>query len=304
MEPRRDPRIEAAIRAVGAWHGHDVSVTPVSIGDDERHFLVEVDQDLFILRLTSLASDRPQVDTTSELEVARAAASAGVAPDVTASLPQLGCLITRFAPGRRLAPADLERDDVLTSLVGSVRALHSCPPPGAERSAFREARDLRRAALARGMPMPPSEPAATEAIRSIEAAAATPGRPTVTIHGDLTTSSLFLDGDRVWIVDYRWAGAGDPFEDLGGLAEHLALTPERRDAMLRLYFGAIDQVSRSRVMLMRMAAAYLAAMRTLSWSPPRSSAEAAGAARQLADVAAASADGRSGRWVGALEPAG
>jgi aminoglycoside phosphotransferase (APT) family kinase protein len=303
MEPVGDPRLDAAIRAVGAWRGHRVDVTPVSIGHDERHYLVEVDDELSVLRLTSPSGNRPFTDPSIELEVARAAASAGVAPDVVASMPQLGCLISGFARGRHLTPQDPARDGVLPSLVGSVRALHSCPAPGGERSAFGEARDLRRAALARGTPMPASEPAAAEAIRSIEEAAAAPGRPTVTIHGDLTPSSLFLDGDRVWIVDYRWAGAGDPFEDLGSLAEHLTLTPEQRDALLRLYFGSVDDRSRSRLMLMRMAARYLAAMRTLAESPPTSSAEAA-AERRLATVAAGSTDGRLDRWLDALEPAG
>jgi thiamine kinase-like enzyme len=218
-------------------------------------------------------------------------------------MPQLGCLITRFAPGRRLAPDDLARDDVLASLVGSVRALHACPAPAGERSAFREARDLRRTAHARRIPMPPSEPVATEAIQRIEEAAGTVGRSRVAIHGDLTPSSLFLDGDRVWIVDYRWAGAGDPFEDLGSLAEHLALGEDRCETMLRLYFGTSDEAKRSRLMLMRMATTYLAAMRTVC-SSPTSSADAATAERRLAEVAAASADGRSDRWLKALEPAG
>ena len=152
--------------------------------------------------------------------------------------------------------------------------------------------------------MPGSEPVATEAIRSIAEVTVAPSRAAVTIHGDLTPSSLFLDRDQVQIVDYRWAGAGDPFEDLGSLAEHLALTADQREAMLRLYFGAVDDAGRSRLMLMRMTATYLAAMRTLSESPPASSAEAAAAERQLATVAEGSADGRFDRWLGALEPAG
>jgi hypothetical protein len=54
---------------------------------------------------------------------------------------------------------------------------------------------------------------------------------------------------------------------------------------------------------MRMATTYLAAMRTVC-SSPTSSAEAATTERRLAEVAEASADGRSDRWLKALEPAG
>jgi aminoglycoside phosphotransferase (APT) family kinase protein len=303
MEPRRDPRLEAAIEAVGAWRGRDVGVTPVSIGHDERHYMIEVEGELAVLRLASPTSERPGGDGSIEVEVARAAANAGVAPEVIASLPQLGCLITRFARGRHLMPIDLERADLLASLVGSVRALHAVPAPGGERSAFSESRDLRRAATARGCRMPAPEPAATEAIRSIEEAATSHGRPAVAIHGDLTASSLFLDGDHVWIVDYRWAGAGDPFEDLGSVAVHLGMSDERCDALLRLYLGSVDDSSRSRLMLMRMATTYLAAMRELA-RPSAPPAAILAAERRLEEVAARSVDDRFDRWIGALAAAG
>jgi len=294
MEPRRDPRLEAAIRAVGAWRGRDIGVTPVSIGHDDRHFLIEADDELFVLRLASPSSDRPRVDATGELAVARAASSAGVAPEVVASLPQLGCLVTRFAPGRRLESADGERDDVLASVVGSVRALHACPPPSIQRSVFQEARELRRIAIASGTPMPGAEPAAAGTIRCIEDVVTAEPRTMVACHGDLTTSSLLLDGEHVWIIDYRWAGAGDPFEDLGSIAAHLRLSEARSDVLLRGYFGTVTGEHRSRLGLMRTAAEYLAAMRSLTGSPAEGSAElrrVVGA--RLARVAAASVDAPS-----------
>jgi hypothetical protein len=263
MEPRSDPRLEAAIRAIGAWRGRDVGVTPVSVGRDERHLLIEVDDELFMLRLASTASERPGLDATGELEVLLAASSAGVAPEVVAALPQLGCLVTRFASGRRLEPGDLADQTVLASVVGSARALHACPAPAVARSVFREARDLHRAALARGVAMPAAEPAATEAMRRIEAAAGEVPVTTAACHGDLTRASLLLDGEQIWIVDYRWAGAGDPLEDLGSLAAHLDLAEERSDALLALYFGEATDDRRTRLALMRSAAEYLAAMREI-----------------------------------------
>ena len=264
MEPRSDPRLEAAIRAVGAWRGRDVGVTPVSVGEDDRHFLIEADDELFVLRLATPSSGRRRFDTTGELEIARAAACAGVAPEIVASLPQLGCLVTRFAGGRRLTPGDFDHDDVLASVVGSLRALHACPAPVVERSAFGEARELRRAALGHGVAMPQAEPAATEALLAVEASLGSDAQPLVACHGDLTPASLFLVGEHVWIVDFRWAGAGDAFEDLGSLAAHFELGEHRTDALLAMYFGSVTDASRNRLQRLLLAAQYLAAMRTLS----------------------------------------
>jgi aminoglycoside phosphotransferase len=297
MNPtRRDPRLEAAIRAVPGWRGHHIGITPVSIGPYERHFLIEVDDELSMLRLAVPGVARPHVDNTDEVEIVRSAASAGVTPEVIASLPQLGCLVTRFAAGRRLVPADAERDEVLVSLVGSVRALHACPAPAAERSPFREADDLRRTALAQGVAMPGSEAPATEAVACIERALTTGLGAMSVCHGDLTSSSLFLDGAQVWIVDFRWAGAGDPFEDLGSVAAHLELREERCDSLLALYGGSVDDGNRSRLALMRLAAEYLAAMRRLAHAP----SSGAIAERHLTRVIEGSRDERFERWLDAV----
>src|SRR5262249_59311130 len=62
----------------------------------------------------------------SENQAGRAAAAAGVGPEIFRYLPHLGCLITRFVLGLPIPTEDLEGESVLASVVGSVRALHSC----------------------------------------------------------------------------------------------------------------------------------------------------------------------------------
>jgi thiamine kinase-like enzyme len=37
-------------------------------------------------------------------------------------------------------------------------------------------------------------------------------------HNDLLNANFLLDGDHTWIVDYEYAGMGDPFFDLGNLS--------------------------------------------------------------------------------------
>ena len=117
--------------------------------------------------------------------------------------------------------------------------------------------------IARGT-MPGSEPAAAETVRGIEEVVTTEPRTMVACHGDLTPSSLLLDGEHVWIIDYRWAGAGDPFEDLGSVAAHPRLSDARSDALLRGYFGTATGEHRSRLDLWRTAAEYLGALRALT----------------------------------------
>lgn len=264
MQARGDPRLEAAIGAVEAWRGRDIGVTPMQADDDERRFLVEADDEMYMLRISSAAGTRTAMSLAGEVEMLRAAAAAGVAPEVIAFVPQLGCLVTRPAPGRRLAPSDAADPGVLASVVGSIRALHACPLPDVERSVVRDAEELRRAALARGVAMPRTEPDATEAMHGIDAAIDERGHRRVACHGNLALANLFLDDERVLIVEYRGAGAGDPFEDLGSVASHLALSDEQNDTLLTLYFGAADDDARCDLVMARIATDYLTAMRILA----------------------------------------
>ena len=55
-----------------------------------------------------------------------------------------------------------------------------------------------------------------------------------TCHNDLLNANFLLDGDHVWIVDYEYAGMGDPFFDLGNLAVNNGLTPEAQETLLSL----------------------------------------------------------------------
>ena len=40
----------------------------------------------------------------------------------------------------------------------------------------------------------------------------------VTCHNDLLAANFIDDGERVWIVDWEYAGMGDPFFDLANFA--------------------------------------------------------------------------------------
>ena len=72
---------------------------------------------------------------------------------------------------------------------------------------------------------------------SFDAAPMTPA----TCHNDLLNANFLLDGDHVWIVDYEYAGMGDPFFDLGNLAVNNGLTPQAQETLLSLYFGSAER---------------------------------------------------------------
>ena len=56
-------------------------------------------------------------------------------------------------------------------------------------------------------------------------------------HNDLLAANFIDDGDRLWLVDWDYAGYNSPLFDLGGLASNNELSPEQEQWMLKTYYG-------------------------------------------------------------------
>ncbi len=257
-----DPQLEAAIGAVPGWSGRRVVVTPIPTGLTNRNYRVDVGDDSFVVRLSSLSTTLLGIDREAEYVAGRAAAAAGVGPEVFVYLPHLGCLVTRFVDGAEIPAMDLEREGILASVVGSIRAFHACPPIPSSFPVFRICENYARLAADRGVTVPKDWDDAHALGARIEAAVGRhPASPT-TCHNDLLSANFLLKGRRTWIVDYEYAGMGDPFFDLGSLSINNGLSENAQEDLLRLYFGAPRDVHRARLALMRI----VSDMREAMWA--------------------------------------
>ncbi|MDP9329531.1 MAG: choline kinase family protein [Actinomycetota bacterium] len=255
-----DPDIAAAIAAVPEWSGARTEVTPITAGITNRNFRVDVGDESFVVRIAGRDTGLLGIDREAEFEAGQAAATAGVGPDVYAWLPEHSCLITRFVLGENIPGEDLQREDVLASVVGSVRAFHRCPPIPSRFPVFRIVENYERLASSRGVAIPPAfDEAHALAGRIEEAFDMAPMRLT-TCHNDLLNANFLLDGEHTWIVDYEYAGMGDPFFDLGNLSINNGLSAEAQERLLRLYFTNVHDVHRARLALMRIMSDFREAM--------------------------------------------
>ena len=56
-------------------------------------------------------------------------------------------------------------------------------------------------------------------------------------HNDLLAANFIDDGDRMWLIDWEYAGFNSPLFDLGGLAANNELDDEAERWLLERYFG-------------------------------------------------------------------
>jgi thiamine kinase-like enzyme len=298
----RDRRLEKVLETL--WPRREPILSPITSGITNANVKVEVDGESFVVRLPGADTEVLGIDRRAELEATRAAAAAGVGPEVVDFVD--GCLVTRFVTGEPIPEVDLQREDVLANVVRSIRAIHAAPPVPSAFPVFRIVERYRELAAARGVTIPQAYASAHERAAQIERAfERTPMLP-ATCHNDLLNANFLRDGDHVWIVDYEYAGMGDPFFDLGNLSINNGLHEETQEILLRLYFGEVRDTHRARLALMRIMSDFREAM----WGVLQQALStidfdyADYAEKHFRRLEANATDGRFERWIAdAEEPA-
>ncbi len=255
-----DDALWAIIRSVPGWEHGELEVAPLEGGITNRNYVVSRGGDRFVLRVPGRDTELLGIDRANEARAATLAAEAGVGPEVVAVLPDSGCFVARFVEGAHVPMADLRRDDVLGSVVRSLRAFHACAPIPSSFNVFRIVEGYGETAEARGIALPAAYAEAHALATRIEAGLAVNPSPLTTCHNDLLNANFLRDGDHTWIVDYEYAGMGDPFFDLGNLAVNNDLDTEADELLLRLAYGEVRERHRARLALMRLMSDFREAM--------------------------------------------
>jgi thiamine kinase-like enzyme len=256
-----DSRLQHALEAVPAWAGAtNMRTSPLSGGITNHNFLVEVDDQRFVVRLAGKNTGLLGIDREAERAAAEAAHAVGIGPEVVAFLPALGCLVTRFLDAEPIPTVAMRRPAMLRRTVGAIRAFHEGPALPSKFSPHGVVEAYREAAEARGVVIPRAHDDLLRLSRHIEEAFAEHPAAAKPCHNDLLNANFLLARDRVFIVDYEYAGMGDTFFDLGNFSINHGFDDEADRALLTAYFGGLTTVRTARLKLMRIMSDFREAM--------------------------------------------
>jgi thiamine kinase-like enzyme len=230
---------DALAKAAGlaCWSG-PVTPQPLSGGITNLNFVVEDGGQRYFVRV---GEDIPihGVLRFNELAAARAAEMAGVSPALIYSEP--GVMVTRFIDGRTYEAADLRVAQRLGDVVALIKRVHREMPkylrgPVLMFWVFHVIRDY--AATLRE-DRSPRVPLLTDLLTRAEALEEAVGAIDLVFgHNDLLPANFIDDGERLWLVDWDYAGFNSPLFDLANLAANNDYPPAMEDELLTLYFGA------------------------------------------------------------------
>jgi thiamine kinase-like enzyme len=253
----------AALGRLPELAGRELVLTALSGGITNRNFLVTIPgaDDRYVMRLAG--NDTHLLGISREVEHAAtvAAAGVGVGPEVTAFIRPEGYLVTQFIEGSAVSDEAVHRLDTLQRVAQSLRRIHDGPPIPGLFVPLRIVEAYRALAAARGVRIPAEYELAAAIGRRIELAClAAPIEPRP-CHNDLLNANFIDDGARIRIVDWEYAGMGDPFFDLGNFSINHELTPEQDGHLLAAYDGGAVRPARlARLTLMRVVSDFREAM--------------------------------------------
>ncbi len=227
------------------------SVRALSGGITNRNYRVDAAGRSYVLRLGGKHAAELGIDRRREAACARIAARLGLGAEIVAFLPSQGALLSRYLPGRPLSRAEARRPRTLLQVARALRRLHAGPAFPGRFCAFATVERYTELARRRGLFLPLGLDEARRRLARIkEAAGQRPARP---CHNDLLAGNLILAGPRLSLIDWEYAGMGDPFFDLGNYAANQELGPDAASAFLRAYTGRERPQDQARLELMRLA---------------------------------------------------
>jgi thiamine kinase-like enzyme len=225
---------EDRIRALPCWNG-GIDIAPLKGGISNESYLVTDAAGRHVVRF---GHDYPfhHVYRDREIMTARAAHAAGFAPEVRYAEP--GVMVSAFLDARTYAGEDVIRER--RRVAALLRRFHTEMPKHVSGAGFifwvfHVIRDYARTLDAGGSRMRAELPHYLALAEELEAAQAP--LPIVFGHNDLLPANILDDGERLWLIDFEYAGFNTAMFDLAGTAANAGFAPEEADDFLAAYFG-------------------------------------------------------------------
>ncbi len=208
-------------------------------GLTNRVYRIGTGRDALCLRFPGKGTEE-YIDRRVETIAAKAAAAAGVSPEVIHADPATGILVTRFIGDAVTMSAELfaSRAGAPERAGRAFRQLHASDAIFDFRFELFAMIDNYLALLAtKEVDFPAGYHEVLREAEAVREALAAHPVAVVACHCDPLSENFLDTGSRMWIVDWEYSGMNDPMWDLGDLSVEAAFDQACEEAMLRAYFG-------------------------------------------------------------------
>lgn len=253
-------------RVLGGFDLGDPLSAEVSIlaggASNANYLLTAPDGGRRVLRIASRTGERLGYSRWQGVAAHEAIAAAGLAPPIRAVTLPAGHMLTDFMDGPILDGTSIRSPGMLERIGRTLRAFHEAAEIRGRFSIFDDQRRYTTISRSEGLNLPADIDELNRFAADIEASLARAEIVDRLCHNDLQLPNFIITGDRMIVLDWEWAGMGNPYFDLGATAVNAELGHEEVRRLAAAYFESDDPVHESRVELMM----FMSALREATWA--------------------------------------
>ena len=229
--------IDEVIASIPEWQGKRPGAKPVAGGLTNTNFLVEVEGTPFFVRIPGASTELLAVDRKNEVYNTKAAAEAGVGPQVIHHLPEHNVMVLEFIQGQTMSNQALAAPGAPARIAQSLRRLHAGPRFLTDFNMFRLVEFYLKMVDEHQVLIPEGYRQRLPTIHQIEQAVNARALPTVPCNNDLLAENYIDDGTMLRLIDFEYSGNNDPCFELGNTCQELQYDEGRFAELCAAYFG-------------------------------------------------------------------
>lgn len=228
--------MQTMIKQLPCWKT-SIEIESLSGGMTNHNFRIIDGDQTFVVRI---GSDDPihLISRKNEAACSRAAFEVGVSPELVYNKP--GILVVRFIDGQVYQEADVRVDNNLSRIVKVLHNFHHKMPLHFHEVPviFWVFQVLRHYHYL----LHNSNSAHKQRLADLSVVAASLEQAVGPVdiifgHNDLLAANFIDDGEKIWLIDFDYAGFNSPLFDLSNLASNNELSADQEITMLETYFG-------------------------------------------------------------------
>jgi thiamine kinase-like enzyme len=164
-------------------------------------------------------------------------------------LPEHSALVIGFLEGRTFTDDDFGAPGVIERVAGACRRLHDGDRFVNDFDMFAVQSGYLGIVQARGYRLPDGYLAYTDHVERIRGALAVRAEPSVACNNDLLAGNFIDDGERIWLIDYEYAGNNDACFELGNIWSECHLDDGQLEHLVTAYYGRplVNKIARARL---------------------------------------------------------
>jgi thiamine kinase-like enzyme len=252
--------LEEALGRVPQWKGAQIRTTPLGGGITNQNYRVDIGDESFVLRITGEKTELLGINRDYEYAANLAAGNLGIAPQVYYYIQPEGYLVTRFIKASPLPPSEIRQPENLKKVAELVKKFHDMPPIPGSFSVFQIVEDYAKTARSYKVRLPGNFDWLRTQMYSAKQAFEKDPQPLRPCHNDLLNENFLQQDGKIFLLDWEYAGMGDPFFDLANFAVHHKLTDDEERYFLSCYFDQISEKRWARFKVMKILSDFREAM--------------------------------------------